>query len=600
MRLVRAAVTIYHPKPFGRNPAAGTATAPGSAPTAPFNPFENQTTLTPPAPPQDQALAFTLSLPAVNTSVSGLSIMQRGSFFGFSIEMSIVTQICVVNIRIGGNTQDFATYAETLPNGDAIAKEKTNLSNPTLTPGVFFTKELLYIVSNISSLVNVKCSFFAITHESPAVGIPFNDTNWRLQIVEQGQAILGDKLLGFQAGNEPDYYLVHGHRSSPYGPSEYFQDFSNLIATIQNNPGIPVKNMLLGPSLASGPWSPEQVWATGYIDSFKDSLVAITVEQYFGVGKAVDPQQAFPRFLSHQLALDMVSPYRNSSNLARQVGKPFIMFETNTATCGGLPGISDSFGAALWAIDYGLTMAAANFSQSLWHLGGETPPASQSRFNQWTVGPIYYAALIAAEIFGKSNQVQVVDMTNNGLFTPSYAIYDNGILSKVALLNFMDDPSGGHDVTGTVTVTGGSVPPEVYVKYVGTLGERFTVDGRLRGDLSITKIQCDQGVNICRIPLKAPQFALVFFSDPSTTDAEQLPKTFTTTAYSTRKGINTAAVDPAVLATSNGLSGKDRSVPGSTSRHDLSNGAASLERLAVVASTLIALMTGGMLLIMTL
>jgi hypothetical protein len=47
------------------------------------------------------------------------------------------------------------------------------------------------------------------------------------------------------------------------------------------------------------------------------------------------------------------------------------MFETNTATCGGLPGISDSFGAALWALDYGMTMAAANFSHALLHFGGQ-------------------------------------------------------------------------------------------------------------------------------------------------------------------------------------------------------------------------------------
>lgn len=38
-------------------------------------------------------------------------------------------------------------------------------------------------------------------------GIPFNDTNWRLTIAEKGQAILGDHLIGLQAGNEPDYYL---------------------------------------------------------------------------------------------------------------------------------------------------------------------------------------------------------------------------------------------------------------------------------------------------------------------------------------------------------------------------------------------------------
>lgn len=48
-----------------------------------------------------------------------------------------------------------------------------------------------------------------------------------------------------------------------------------------------------------------------------------------------------------------------------------MMFETNTASCGGFPGISDSFGAALWALDYGFQMAYSNFSNALLHIGGQ-------------------------------------------------------------------------------------------------------------------------------------------------------------------------------------------------------------------------------------
>ena len=45
------------------------------------------------------------------------------------------------------------------------------------------------------------------------IGIPFNATNpFRLDIVEAGQAILGDYLLGLQAGNEPDFYQQFGKR----------------------------------------------------------------------------------------------------------------------------------------------------------------------------------------------------------------------------------------------------------------------------------------------------------------------------------------------------------------------------------------------------
>lgn len=46
------------------------------------------------------------------------------------------------------------------------------------------------------------------------------------------------------------------------------------------------------------------------------------------------------------------------------------MFETNTGSCGGFAGISDTFGAALWAIDYGLQLAFGNFTYGLLHTGG--------------------------------------------------------------------------------------------------------------------------------------------------------------------------------------------------------------------------------------
>ncbi|KAG6870062.1 hypothetical protein C0992_001142, partial [Termitomyces sp. T32_za158] len=79
----------------------------------------------------------------------------------------------------------------------------------------------------------------------------------------------------------------------------------------------------------------------------------------------------FSNFLNHNAGINLIQQYLDTSARAQALGKPFMMFETNTATCGGLPGLSDSFGAALWAVDYGLTMAAANFSGALLHVGGQ-------------------------------------------------------------------------------------------------------------------------------------------------------------------------------------------------------------------------------------
>lgn len=77
-------------------------------------------------------------------------------------------------------------------------------------------------------------------------------------------------------------------------------------------------------------------------------------------------------YLAHTSATDNMAAYISSTQLAQQKNKPFIMFETNTASCGGFPGLSDSFGAALWGVDWAMYMAAVNFTGALFHVGGQS------------------------------------------------------------------------------------------------------------------------------------------------------------------------------------------------------------------------------------
>ena len=93
--------------------------------------------------------------------------------------------------------------------------------------------------------------------------------------------------------------------------------------------------------------------------------------------------------------------------------------------------------------------------------------------------------------------------------------------------------------------------------HLQTFGGRFECDGRLSGTEDIQTITCDTTANTCDIPVPAPGVALVFLSsgaqgalDPSTT------QTYPTTALT--KTYNTVSIDPSVLATSNGMSAKDR------------------------------------------
>ncbi|KAJ7583134.1 glycoside hydrolase family 79 protein [Mycena floridula] len=611
-----AAITVYGQIPFALT-VSGTSTASGATFTT-LAAYNDSVLNAPAVPNPAPGTAFTLELPSSSANVVGLSIPLKGNFYGFSIEMSVATQVRIsflnvpflnlmsniveragdVRVRVGGNTQEFAAFAEVIPdnNGKSLGKEKTNSQNPTQTPAVEYTMDFFYMMSNISALTDVGWY----------LGIPFNDSsNFRLQIVEYSQAILGDKLLGLQAGNEPDLYAAHSLRPITYGPFDYFGEFGSLIAAINANNNIPVKNNLIGPSIATGDWTPQMIWDTGFIPSYSGSLSALSDNNCFatfGVGAFNDPQTVFPDYLNHTAGQLLVAPYLASSALAVAAGKPFLMFETNTASCGGFPGVSDSFGAALWALDYGLQMGYSNFSGAMLHVGGQNvfynpftaPPTNQSGFNEWTIGAIYYSTMIVAETLGKTGTAQLLDLQGNSgnIFTPQYAVWENGKLSKVALFNYITDPSKASDYVATIHLNDGSaIPSKVSVKYFTsgsvstkddikwagqTFGTKFTVDGRLKGDLNVVSINCDQNANTCQIPVPAPAFALVFMSDGIETPS---PTTFATTAYT--KLHNTATIDAQVLQTSNGHSGADRLSLGSTSVRS-ANGA--LRRHAISSS----------------
>lgn len=89
-----------------------------------------------------------------------------------------------------------------------------------------------------------------------------------------------------------------------------------------------------------------------------------------GFGPIKDPQDILPDFLNHTASQSIVAPYINSAGIAQGAGKPFYMFETNTASCRGVPGLSDSFASTLWMVDYALQMAYVNFTMALMHVGG--------------------------------------------------------------------------------------------------------------------------------------------------------------------------------------------------------------------------------------
>ncbi|CAE6533265.1 unnamed protein product [Rhizoctonia solani] len=168
---------------------------------------------------------------------------------------------------------------------------------------------------------------------------------------------------------------------------------------------------------------------------------------------------------------------------SQEAGAPLFMFETNTAACGGFPGILDSFGAGLWAVDRALKLATYNSSATLFHVGGQgdyynpfaPPPTNQSSFRQWTTGSVYHSTLIVAELFGESGKDHIMDLNpNNGeSLTPGYVVYEDGQPTRL-FINYVDDPSGGHNIWVRVQIGSGETqqPPASPPKFGSSISRR--------------------------------------------------------------------------------------------------------------------------------
>ncbi|QRV80175.1 glycoside hydrolase family 79 protein [Ceratobasidium sp. AG-Ba] len=604
-----AAVTVYK---IDDRDAQLTATSSADAATYTGSAAYDPTVLNPPPPPDNLNRDFTIQLP--QGGVAGLSIPQKGSYFGFSIELSVANRAIgsnssiiavpflnhianvanrggAVRVRVGGNTQETAILRpEGLPDGKILIKTG-NRETTTWTPHVEFAPDLVQMLANIAKLVKTEIY----------LGLNFDnvqDPSNAVAFAALAEQLLGENLHGIALGNEPDLYDRPGHnkRPEPYTFDQYMSEWGGVANALAQNPGYSNKQMLMGPSTccaSSNPdWTSVQLAEAGYLQRFANELKVVTVQRYpnnnCGTGEIRVPQEIFQNYLSHQLLSQHASEYTEFSNIVREAGKPLYMLETNTAACGGFPGISDSFGAGLWAVDWALQLATQNFSTTLFHVGGQgdyynpftPPPTNQSTFRQWTTGSVYYSTLIVAEFFGKSGNARVADLhPNDGEnLTPGYVVYENGVPTRVLLINYIDDPTGGHDVTARIAVQANG-PQQVRVKYFSapsvsfkgnmtwagqTLGNHFESDGRLKNDEVVETIQCANGA--CPIPLKAPSLAVVFLTDEALKNSSPDPSA--TMSYETSiltRVRHTATIDQAVLETSNGRGGGWGNPLGSTS-----------------------------------
>ena len=158
------------------------------------------------------------------------------------------------------------------------------------------------------------------------------------------KAALGPWLQGIELGNEPNAYALHGLRPEPWTFIQYDEQVTEYRDAIEAAaPGIP----LAGPDSSGS--SAYESWG---LDEAIDQHPVLLTGHHYPLGCAEQPAPSIERLLSPKVRQRELASVRRYVSIARQSEVPFRMDETNSVSCGGVAGISNTFASALWASGY--------------------------------------------------------------------------------------------------------------------------------------------------------------------------------------------------------------------------------------------------------
>lgn len=285
-------------------------------------------------------------------------------------------------LRQGGNSQDLTCW-------DPGAAPHPSMCEGPITAG------MLKLYSTAVGAAGWKMTL--------GLNLKQNSPRWALSEVTQGVAkeIPADEILGFEIGNEPGGYPTWSNaRPKNYSVQDYVHEVLSYIHTFKNNP-VARKYGYVGPAGPSGNWqNPKDL--NVILNGFGKYLNLVSIHNYTTTTcgqKNVTPAE----LLSPERMEKFDELSKKLVNVAHEHHLPIGLLETNSASCGGMAGVSDGFASAVWGLDYMFNVAKVGYDHINFHFsyrkGGSAYNPVQT-FG-WKVGnkehyrnvaePLYYA-----------------------------------------------------------------------------------------------------------------------------------------------------------------------------------------------------------------
>ena len=350
-------------------------------------------------------------------------------------------------LRLGGNTSDVGWWKPT-PSSTQPPLPPTVIAS--VEPGTKPFQQLAYAVT--PEAVHHLRAFLDATGWTCLFGINLG-TNTPALGAEEAAAvaqILGPKLEYFQLGNEPDLFQKRFRDPKTWNVDRYLDEWLAMADAIRAR--VPEARFGLPDTSGSPEWSSRiahrlSAMPAGTGPGTRPAVAAITHHYYFG-GPPANPDINLARLLRPDPRVAGVA--RTMQETGKELGVPYRMTEGNTCYQGGKPGVSDVFGAALWAADYALYLASQGYAGINLHGGGgkavgnslggrlpgeallppNAPPQPRPFYTpiadmngQYVAEPDYYGLLFAGQFAGATMIPVAFDYDSAGAVLPNATVY---------------------------------------------------------------------------------------------------------------------------------------------------------------------------------
>ncbi|WVQ76920.1 hypothetical protein IAR50_006599 [Cryptococcus sp. DSM 104548] len=365
-------------------------------------------------------------------------------------------------IRIGGTTQDRATYDPW-----STSTVTYSVDDPADAPAnLTFGPAFFDLASQLSGQTTI------------GLNRRLNNINNTIAAAQQAVGTMRN-LFAIELGNEPDLYtsddpIANGQSWIPSLDAQIQIDWQKQVSTALNKTALIQAGVFLQPPTFS-------IAELGPLEQSSGSLpyVRSWADHAYPQSACGESTTDLDSLQNHSGIVDFVETFQGEVDAARELGddRPLVFGETNSATCGG-GGISGTYGAGLWIVDYVLQSVKLGYERLYFHHGtiGNSP---YSWWGQDQVFSPYYGAIFASAALNEAASITQLDASTSRLAVYTFHS-SNGTLLRAAILNTAYYPN--------TTIT--STRPSKTVVLTGLVSGSGTVKGkRLTAQWSTSRVE---------------------------------------------------------------------------------------------------------------